>query len=883
MGFKVSIYWRKTRRKVEQLQVMVQRRLSIIMFVLLFLMMAMLPSIAHIEKKSLAQASPNTEDLVKQGRSLYEADRFNDALKVLQQAAAAFANSGDKTGQAMTLSNLSLTYQQLGLWTEAEESIIKSINLLQSLEKSPDNSEILAQALDVQGGLQVAQGKTEDALNTWQKAADIYQQIDLQAKLTRNRINTAQALQVLGFYRRAENILKEVKQNLQNLPDTSVKATGMRSLGDVLRLVGNLSESENVLKESLKLADSLGSNQTISEIFVSLGKTAHTQKNLQAALDYFQKAIALSPSTSTRIDLLLNRLSLLLETKQFSTAVDFLPQIQGEISKLTPSRMAVYARINLVHSLVKLKQSNTKETPSWLDIAQILTSGIEQAKQLQDQRAESYVTGTLGWLYEKTGQFSDAFALTKKALLTAQSINASDITYQWKWQIGRILKANKNIKPKDLKNAIAYYSQALQNLQSLRRDLATVNPDIQFDFRESVEPVYREYVELLLRTQGNTQASNENLKKARQVIESLQLAQLDNFFRSACLTDKVSIDRTVDKEDMMAAVIYPIILPDRLEVILKLPGQDNLRQYTTWVPKEELESTIEQLREDIQELKVAQDKQSRFRKVYDWLVGPAETDLQNSKIETLVFVLNGYLGNIPPAALYDGKQYLVEKYNIAINPSLQLFGVKQLQQGKFRALTAGLSQTRFNFPKLNYVESELQKIESEVPSKVLLNQEFSKKVFQKQVNSQTFPIVHLATHGQFSSNPDETFILAYDGKIKFHDLNQLLKTRDETQPDLIDLLVLSACQTAVGDERATLGIAGLAVRAGARSTLASLWKVNDASTAMLMSQFYQELTKDNVTKAQALHRAQLWLLKQEKYDLEAPYYWAAYILVGNWL
>jgi CHAT domain-containing protein len=204
-----------------------------------------------------------------------------------------------------------------------------------------------------------------------------------------------------------------------------------------------------------------------------------------------------------------------------------------------------------------------------------------------------------------------------------------------------------------------------------------------------------------------------------------------------------------------------------------------------------------------------------------------------------------------------------------------------LAPGQLEALTGGLSEARHNFPKLDYVESELKQIQSQVSSKMLLNPEFTSKAFQTQINSHSFPVVHLATHGQFSSNPDKTFILAYDQPIKVNELNKLLRSRDEKQPDAIELLVLSACQTAAGDKRAALGLAGVAVRAGARSTLASLWNLNDASTALLMSHFYQELAKPGVSKAEALRRAQLALLKQEEYEI--PYFWAPYVLIGNWL
>jgi CHAT domain-containing protein len=233
------------------------------------------------------------------------------------------------------------------------------------------------------------------------------------------------------------------------------------------------------------------------------------------------------------------------------------------------------------------------------------------------------------------------------------------------------------------------------------------------------------------------------------------------------------------------------------------------------------------------------------------------------------------------AALYDGQQYLVQKYGIALTPGLQLLAPKSIKRGQLKALTAGLTEARQGFSALSNVALEVEKIQSEVPSTVLLNQEFNSTTFQNEIKSIPFPIIHLATHGQFSSDVEQTFILAWDKPIKVNELHELLRTRDENQANPIELLVLSACQTAVGDKRAALGLAGVAVRAGARSTLATLWSVNDASTAVLMSQFYRELANTTLSKAEALRQAQLALLKIPQY--QHPRYWAAFVLVGNWL
>ncbi|MEH2326600.1 MAG: CHAT domain-containing protein [Nostoc sp.] len=857
----------------------------------------------------LKSDSSQTQSLVEEGKKLYDTGQFTEAVKVLQQAAAAFKTSRDGLQEAMTLSNLSLADQQLGLWAEAEEAIAQCLKLLESGENtgtSGERSQIIAQALDVQGQLQLAQGQAETALTTWQKAADIYQQIGDKVKLTRNRINSTQAFQALGLYLQANKILNEVQQTLTSLPDSLIVATGLRSLGNVRRVVGDLNVSRLILQKSLAVAKRVQSPKAIAEAQLSLGNTARAQQDTQAALQYYQEAAAVSVPSITRIAAHLNLLSLLLEKKQDLDALALSSQIQSEISNLPPSRTSVYTRIKFAQNLTQLKEKTSINTPSWLNIAQQLSTAIEQAQSLQDRRAESYAMGSLGELYEKTKQFSDAQELTEKALFIAQSINASDIAYQWQWQLGRILK-----KEGDIKGAIASYNVAYKTLQSLRGDLVAINPDVQFSFRENIEPVYRELVELLLRSPQGSSASvpfekldqqdasllktnalrspqqginQDNLKLARDVIESLQLAELDNFFRSACLNPTQALDPVVDKKDQQAAVIYPIILPDRLDVILKLPNQD-LRHYKTVIAQSDVENIIAKLRKNLLNVTATARVKQQSQQIYDWLIRPAQTELVNSGIKTLVFVLDGELRNIPMAVLYDKQQekYLVEKYAIALTPGLQLLDPKPLRQIQLNALTAGVSEKRpvegKEFPQLENVPRELKEIKSEVSkSEELLNQQFTQTNLQNKLQTVPFSVVHLATHGEFSSDADKTFILTWDKLVKVKEFDNLLRVSDKNRFSGIELLVLSACQTAEGDKRAALGLAGIAMRAGVRSTLATLWSIDDRSTADVMSEFYRQL-KAGVNKAQALQRAQLGVFAKEK----APYFWAPYVLVGNWL
>jgi CHAT domain-containing protein len=770
------------------------------------------------------------------------------------------------------------------------------------------------------------EGKFPEALKAWESAAKLAETTGDNQGLIRALVYQNQVLRDLGRYGRAKEILAKVKDNLEKLSDPKLQATGWLSLGDTLLLVGDVKEAEEALQKSLKIAQEQNSPQDIAAAQLSLGNLrrwqlsqlpsdtaqATKQTTQQQALDFYRDAAKQSTSPITKIRAQLNELRLLVEISQVEDAQKLASQIQAEIDKLPRDRATVEARINLAESLIKLVEKNPDICREqfgcpYNDAARLLAAAVADAKSLGDRRAQSYALGNLAAVYEKTGQLAEAERLTRQALFLAQANNATDIAYRWQWQLGRLLASQET---PDTQEAIAAYTQAIQNLQSIRGDLVATNRDVQFSFQESVEPVYRQLIDLL----ASKDATPENLQQALGVIESLQVAELDNFFREACLGGR---EVQIDEIDSQAAVIYPIILPapadtakqlnktpqqmQRLEVIVSVPGQE-LRRYPNpqLLRTGEMEDLLVKLRQIVslerrglqaqpikpEEIPSPEALLGDAQKVYDWIIKPAVEQGWLEGVKTLVFVLDGPLLNLPMAVLHDGKQYLVENYAIAIAPGLQLIDPQRLVRGRITAFLGGLSEKNDKFPgfaPLPNVEKELQQIQSVVSnSKELLNEKFKEAEVQKEINTADFRVVHLATHGQFSSDPADTFILTWDERINVKELKELLQKRELNAPTAIELLVLSACETAKGDPRAALGLAGVALRAGARSTLATLWAVNDPATASLMANFYSELSKNpNISKAEALQSAQLQLLKEDKY--KHPYYWAPFVLVGNWL
>ncbi|MBD2084752.1 CHAT domain-containing protein [Coleofasciculus sp. FACHB-542] len=818
-----------------------------------------------------SESKQNDAFVLEQGRTLYEAGRFDEALAFWQQALENLEAQGNRLHAALVLSYLSNAYQELGQWEQAKNAIAQSLNLLQT---QPDAA-TLAQVLNTQGSLQLAMGQTEAALDTWKQAEKAYASAGDDVGKLGSLINQAQALQALGLYRQAKTNLEQLNTQLQNLPDSSLKVSGLRSLGVTLQVVGDLTQSQQVLEQSLSLAQRLNFPLEINASLFSLGNTLRALQKPREALEIYRKIVESSPNFLV-LEVQLNRLSLLVETGQPAAAQALLPQIQSQLESILPSRAAVYSRVNLARTLIKLgNREERSQMVNSQEIAQILAKAVEQARMLKDSRAESYALGQLGYLYEQTQQWKPAEELTRQALAIAQEINAFSIVARWEGQLGKLLKQQG-----DIPNAIAAYTKAVNTLQSLRSDLIALNPDVQLSFRENVEPIYRELVELLL----EFNPSQTNIKQAREVIEALHLAELDNFFREACLDVQ---PQQIDQLDPQAAVIYPIILSNRLEVILSLPGKP-LSHYSTRLVKNDIEETLEQLLESLNPFFSTEARLRLSQQVYRWLIQPVETELTKSNIATLVFVLDGSLRSLPMAALYDGKQYLIEKYNIVVAPGLQLVTPRVgsaslsqlLAQKRNKILAGGITEARQGFPALPGVGAEVSQIASEVPSKVFINEDFTELNLQNYLNKNSFTVVHLATHGQFSSSSDSTFILTWNGRINVKEFENLLRSRDPGTFNPIELLVLSACQTATGDKRAVLGLAGVAVRSGARSTLATLWSVQDESTAKLMGEFYQQLLQGE-SKVKALRQAQIALLKQPKYA--HPFYWSSFILVGSWL
>ncbi|BAS54754.1 hypothetical protein LBWT_6510 [Leptolyngbya boryana IAM M-101] len=823
------------------------------------LAIAITPAQATLQPTPAPIVAAQPATLLDQGRTLYQSGRFAEAVSVWQTAAQQSQAKGDRSNAALSLSYLSLAQQELGQWAEATQSIEQSLSHLKATKPQAD-AILWAQVLNTQASLLLHTGKAEAALETWKQAQTYYTQAGDTIGSLGSQINQSQALQSLGYYRRAKQQLNEINQQLAKLPDSQVKVSGLRTLGATLQMIGDSTESRKVLEQSLAIAKAKNLKSEISAILAGLGKAATDLNDPDAALAYLEQSEQAAVSPIEKLQARLDRFKLLIDYGLLDQAAPIAPQLLSQLEQLPPNRTSMYGAINFAASLNQLE--NSEKLLSLNTLSSLLEKTVQSAKSLQDSQAEAYALNQWGKLYGRTEQWAEAETVTQQSLEIARQLQADEIIAQSAWQMGRL-----KIEQGKTKQAISPYTEAVKSLRAIRGDLAAINPDVQFSFRESVEPVYREFVALLL----EGQPGQAELTQARELIESLQVAELDNFFREACL-DKT---QQIDQVDTTATVVYPIILPDRLAVISSTAGKP-LQYHITPISQAEVEETLDQLLAALNPVSNLQARDRVSQQVYDWLIRPIESELKQTK--TLVFVLDGKLRNIPMSALYDGKQYLIEKYAVTLSPGLQLMAARSLQQTNIGAIVAGISESRSGFSALPAVETEVKKIAQTVPSSKLLNAQFTGNALSTQLKDSKANVVHLATHGQFSSRLEDTFLLTWDGVVNIKELSELLQSRDASKA--IDLLVLSACDTASGDDRAVLGLAGLAVKSGARSTLATLWPVKDKAAATLMTQFYQELGQSRSTKAEALRQAQLHLIR--KTDFKDPFFWSGFVMVGNW-
>ena len=830
-----------------------------------------------------------------------------------------------------------VTEYQQGQYESAIALWNRALNSYQATSDNPNTVIVLENLARVHQQI----GQLEQAIAFWSQVKDVYQQQGNEQQLGRSLTELAQAYSSIGQHRQAIALLCGEQSNdktecsatsaialAKKQTDTLGEVAAKGSLGEAYRLRGNYAQAVDYLKDSLKVSGSLDNPQLEISALNSLGNTYSSlaqisyrqaesaesrgeiygrtgeeyasdspvmqlrqdgERQDRIALDYFQDSLAIATKQGNALEQMRNLISSLsiyyrlgdatAAAKSKQQALDLIPTLPSEST-------AVYATIDLAKLLQPEKVSFTSCYPTETipEARALLQRAVNVAQEVGDSRASSFALGELGHTYECSGNYSQALKITKQARLAAEK--HKDSLYLWEWQTGRILQAQNKSS-----GAIAAYETAISTLDTIRDDLLTANRDIQFDFRDTVEPIYRG---LIARRLSNVDSVSvipptetrqvSNVSSILTTVDSLRLAELQNYFGNDCAISDVVATEEVDLLAPAPNTAYfsTIILEDRTAVIANFPGRKTKIVWDSDRGQAAIAEEINQFRRGLENFYTEFDV-SLGQNIYSWLVQPFAEDLEREQINTLVFVQDGLLRSVPMSALHDGKQFLVQKYAIATTPSLNLIRPTASNRQELKALALGLSEPsqvdNKSFPPLPNVEAEIKQVQNIFTESMgVLNNGFTRDRLRQELAETSYPIVHIATHGQFSDEPEDTFLVTGNNeKLTITELDRIIRST-ATQNEPVNLIALTACQTAVGDERAALGLAGIAIQAGASSALASLWSISDEYTPVVVQDFYLGLRDKNLSKAAALQRAQVALIEQGI----PPAFWSPFILIGNW-
>jgi CHAT domain-containing protein len=743
-----------------------------------------------------------------------------------------------------------------------------------------------------------------------------------------------------------------------NDTESSVDFTNKLALAEIHRNQGNYALAATEFESVMAQAEKNGDRQTLAMVEAALGYNYYLARDTVKAQALLERANVLakslnSPALSALIDDYLGMLyrslqhpekasasftaalknALLTTNKALvigirinqagldanaETRLNSLENISTEVLALKDDVIKIKLLLTVGEQLLAMPPADSKDAQQRQvkDTYQVLNSAYQLADTQHKVRLRSQAEGYLGRLYAAQQRNQDALVWLDKAIFDAQQVNATDLLMQWELQSGQLFHANG-----DSNAALLAYQHAVKHLKDIRYGVPGTLHNGHSSIKEIIDPVYRGLADILL-LQARQASSNDVkqglLKQAIDAMETIKKTELEDYFNDRCLVDD---DTSINLKDVLLpgiGIIYPVILPDRVELLFRAGDSAQFEQQSVPVPATEVVDTAMQMTQFLR------DGEGNYRpasrKLYGWLLKAYDKRLRGKGLTTVIYVPDGPLRQVPFSALLNDKKFVLEDYSVVTLPGLTLKkkGVEQAKQA--RVLIAALSKPdgasidelmqssidgamgergivdsaeanatsenihpkvtreqlveKLSLPSINDEVSELQKNRVNT---TLLNQSFTYGGIKQSVSSDDYSIIHIASHGYFGKNADESFVMTYDRNLKLGDFQSMLST-DKVKKAPIDLITLSACQTAAGDDRALLGFSGMAIKTNALSAIGTLWSVNDEATATLMKAFYADLNR--FPKAQALRQAQLTLLGDK--ELKHPHYWSPFIMVGHW-
>jgi CHAT domain-containing protein/tetratricopeptide (TPR) repeat protein len=721
-------------------------------------------------------------------------------------------------------------------------------------------------------------GNLNQAVAEWKKEAAIYhnqkrnkEEIEAVLRISQAYIKLGQFPLAIARLNRAEAIPSS---------NNHQKALIQMRIGNTENQMGKYSLAVSAYKKSLELKTSVS---TLNNLVIALqklkkssllkGREAYQdgQKYHKLAIDcqsqalkYASRALATSQGQTS--------LSSVRSLIQWHNLTNYqlnheqLARGRAILAKLPPSR-------SLGFSILNWSKIDVDQTESWLNSAQYLAQRLGDAPRagVANRTLESYVFLESAHFYNRTGKLQQALSSAQTAESIADSELPNDSLYRSQWLAGKIAQ-KMNLDSLAIKN----YQNAIASIDIIARNVEPTSRQEITQFNQEIQPVYRDALEFILNKPNIRQT---DLQLALVISDKLRLSELRSYFGDPCFKIKSRQTRLKTLRNQNAVSINSIVLKDKVVLILE-QSNGKLVKRETKITRNEL---IKQAKKWYEELNTEYSFEFRTgsRFFYDLIIKPIEAELIQADVDVLVFIHDSILRNLPMAALDDNTGFLIEK--VAVISSIGLESTsKPTEKSEPKALVFGLSKPKQqDWSTLEMVVPEVKAVNQSVDGKKFLNIDFTKSNLRKQLQQDNYSVVHLATHGYFGGTAEDSFILAYDQKIDLLELDDILRQASYNP----NLLVLSACQTAIDNDLAFLGLAGVAAKSGINSTLGSLWEVNDLSQSKAMKQFYSDIKSDlsNPTSRQS----QSYALALQKIQIEQinllihPKIWAALILISD--
>ncbi len=507
---------------------------------------------------------------------------------------------------------------------------------------------------------------------------------DLEAQALARR---GEAYRVEGYYRDASSDLQEALAKAEQSHDQALIAAASGALGNLAFMSRRTAVAEPLLERSRDLATRLHDGTTLAASENDLGNLyASTSRPSEAAGAYAQAIsnaqtvgdAALAATAET------NAARLALRGNDWARATALLTRAVAALAGLPPSYANGLALVSAGSAVFEPKGEIPADAQAVAERA--FHAAAATGETLHNLKISSLADGSLGHLYERAGRLDDASTLTERAALEAQQASAPDLSYRWDWQRGRLAhRRGQN----DL--ALVSYRRAVAELQSVRQDIPVEYRDGRSSYRTTFGPLYLEFTDLLLRrSRTNPAESPALIREARDTIEELKETELQDYFRDTCVASFEAKQRSIESIAPGTAVLYPISLPDRLEMLVDIGGTE--RQFTIAVPEAQLRQEVGHFRA-LLEKRTTNEYLVPARQLYDQIIRPIEPDLAANRVDTLVVVPDEVLRVVPFAALNDGTHFLVARYATAIAPSLKLVAPEPLAAASGTALVLGISHS----------------------------------------------------------------------------------------------------------------------------------------------------------------------------------------------